>query len=184
MSNKQELLQLSKKELQQQYKTAVGKEADQALNKEQLADAILAVGVTQAAQKRAELEGLSDDALDERYIAIFATKGPEMTREQVIDAIMSHSPVPAAPGLSPEKADPSQKGAAKYKDREGREYLVQGSEGMVVVRQANLTLVEGQLLELPNTVQVQTYYPERYEELVRTGFFSQSKMKVEELKKA
>lgn len=142
--------------------------------------------------KREELESLSDAELDERYKNTFQTEGPEMSREQVIEAIMGNSPAPGANSITPEdiKAqsepakDESKSKTFTSKDN-GKEYTVQGdTKGLVVVRQVSVDTLNGSMVEVPNTEVIQTYTPEKFQHMLDINFFSDSRMKVEVLQGA
>ncbi len=133
--------------------------------------------------KRQELESLSDSELDERYIAVFATKGPDLEREDVINQIIYNSPAPGAPTLA--VVEDKEDGSRKVKDANGKEHKITADmKGLVVLRQVVVDTLNGGMVEVPNTEQIQTYTKEKFDELNRNNFFTESKMKIEVLQKA
>lgn len=77
-----------------------------------------------------------------------------------------------------------------YKDKAGNKYNVGPLEkGQIVVRQVQVDLFNGSMIEVPNTESVQTYYRDQFERMAeekdgKPSFFSESKIKVEVLTKA
>lgn len=64
--------------------------------------------------------------------------------------------------------------------KDGRKQLITGDlEDMVVVRQVNLTEINGGVVEIPNTEQIQSYRPEVFNKMLKDKFFSDSKIRVE-----
>lgn len=139
--------------------------------------------VTQSQIKRQELEALTDAALDEKYEQVFLTKGPEMSREAVIDALMEHTPTP--PTLTPEAEEPAPKGNTFFGkgDKDQKYPIDNANKNHVVARLVRVEQNNGGMIEVPNTEQVQTFYPEQFDQLVKDEFFSKSMLKVDILHK-
>jgi hypothetical protein len=148
-----------------------------------------------AVSRRKELEDLSDKELDELYFNTFGTEPKELLDQKTkIDQIEAHLPEPpkALPRDLVEKANPMSKAELKrtqtteFKSSEtGKVFKMTGDlSGHVVVRQVSVKQENGGMYEVPNTETVQTYYKDQFDQLVKDGFFSESKLKIEVLQEA
>ncbi len=106
-----------------------------------------------------------------------------MAREAVIDAIISNTPPPPAATLPPVEEEENSTNKT-FTDKNGKKWNTVGdTKGLVVVRQVVVNEENGGMYEVPNTETLQTYTKEKFEELQRNNFFTESKMKVEILQK-
>jgi hypothetical protein len=148
-----------------------------------------------AVTRRKELEKLSDKDLDDLYFTTFGTEPKELLDQKTkIDQIEAHLPEPpkALPRDLVEKANPMSKAELKrtqtteFKSSEtGKVFKMTGDlSGHVVVRQVSVKQENGGMYEVPNTETVQTYYKDQFDQLVKDGFFSESKLKIEVLQEA
>jgi hypothetical protein len=120
---------------------------------------------------------------------VFATEtGPEMEREKVIDQIMANSPTPIAAAIEPEvKKDEKGKFVT---DSKGRQHFIpHNAKNKVVVVQDNLDVFNGEMIVVPNTMNLQFYSKNAWDRLNREDskgntFFTESKIKTEVLQGA
>lgn len=101
---------------------------------------------------------------------------------------MNYTPAPPAPSFVPEVQTPSGK---TYKGADGKSFTVSSPvlADQVVVRQVNIDMLNGGIVEVPNTETVQIYYKDQFEQMSQSkngqpSFFSEGKIKVEILSKA
>jgi hypothetical protein len=130
-----------------------------------------------------ELQSLSDAELKERYLATFAKEADEsLDRDALIVAINDGAPKPPPPE---EKTEDTAEGKGNTffgnKDSKRSYPLDKTLKGKVVVRQYKVESLNGGMVEVPNTSEVQSYYPEYYEKLLKNNFFGESRMQVEVL---
>jgi hypothetical protein len=143
--------------------------------------------------KEQELKGLSVKELEERYYNTYHTEyvpletdDEEKLKNDLVGKIIAGSPWPPSPSQEPGGApiDKGAKGDKKVKSKSGREFTISAdNQGMVVVRQVQVQRVQNDLVELPSTEQVQTYYPDQFDKMLKDNFFSDSGMRVEILHK-
>jgi hypothetical protein len=121
--------------------------------------------------------------LDERWKIVFATEtGPTLEREQVIEQIMANSPTPQGVGIDPEPAK-KDRGRTIVKDKAGNEYQVTGNlKNKIVVLQTNVQELNGGMVDVPNTANLQVYSKSNWQRLNDQNFFSESKIRTEILK--
>jgi phenylalanyl-tRNA synthetase alpha subunit len=142
------------------------------------------------------LQELSEKELDELYFSTFGAEPLEgLSPEEKIEQIESR--LQDAPKALPKKATadqpkPSTKAEAKqakktvFTSKEtGKKFELNGDHsGYVVVRQVQVQQLNNGMVEVPNTESIQTYYPEQFDALIDSNFFSESKMKIEVLQSA
>jgi hypothetical protein len=134
---------------------------------------------------REELEAMSDEELDAKYEDVFGFKDErEFEREQVINSIIEALPKPPATAkILKGPADP--KGTKFAKSKNGKEWkITPDMKGLIVVRQVVVQELNGGMVEVPNTETLQTYTPEKFDELNEAGFFEESLIKIEVLQEA
>ena len=131
------------------------------------------------ALKRAELEKLSDSELEERFVSTFATKGQEMEKKDIVNAIVSNTPNPPAPVLPPHDEE-----TEKFTSKQtGKEFKVpKGVKADKVIRQVHVQMLGNGMVETPGTETLGYYTNEVWKELQRTRFFEESNIRAEELK--
>jgi hypothetical protein len=87
-------------------------------------------------------------------------------------------PEKASKAAKPEKEDATFFGAG---DKDKQYPIASVNKDQVVVRQVNVQLLNGGMVEVPNTMAIQTYNPKIYDQLLKNNFFGESKIKVEVL---
>jgi hypothetical protein len=115
-----------------------------------------------------------------------------LTRQQLIDAIVAAQPAadenaqaPAAPAAEETIPAPEEVSGPFYgnKDEDKKHLLPADWAKKVCVYQCQIEQMNGGVVEIPNTHQLQTYDPAYYTKLIadekgKPSFFSESKMKV------
>jgi hypothetical protein len=113
-----------------------------------------------------------------------------LTRQQLIDAIVAAQPSvdESAPASAESVEAPAEIGTHFYgnKDKDKKHLLPADWVKKVCVYQCQIDQMNGGVVEIPNTHQLQTYDPALYEKLSKDekgkpSFFSESKMKVDVL---
>lgn len=133
-----------------------------------------------APSRSVKLDELTDSALRVRFVNTFQVEpAKDATREQMITAINDAAPQPPAPQVD-ENAPVEEAGKLfGNKDKEKKFPIRKDWKDKVIVRQVNVTELNGGMIEVPNTEAVQTYDKDFYETMVKNNFFSDSKMKVD-----
>lgn len=110
-----------------------------------------------------------------------------LTRQQLIDAIVEAQPAAdeSAPAVDETIPAPVEVSGSFYgnKDKEKKYLLPKDWAKKVCVFQCQIEQMNGGVVEIPNTHQLQTYDPAQYTKLSadekgKPSFFSESKMKV------
>jgi hypothetical protein len=149
-----------------------------------------------AKSRREGLQELSENELDELYFSTFGAEPMEgLSPDEKIDQIESR--LQDAPKTLPRdqtadqpkprtKAEAKQAKKSVFTSKEtGKKFELNGDQsGYVVVRQVQVQQLNNGMVEVPNTESIQTYYPEQFDALVESNFFSESKLKVEVLQSA
>lgn len=139
-----------------------------------------------------ELEDLSLSDLEERYINTFAVEpkygeesDDDTKKEFLARAIHAGAPNPPAPQQQAAaggeaNADDEETEGRTVTLKDGRKQVITGDmEDQIVVRQVQLQELNGGVVEIPNTEQIQSYRPEIFEKLLKQKYFSDSKIRIE-----
>ena len=139
--------------------------------------------------KEQELRELSLDELKERFLhtyqkeaILLETDDKEKQKEELIIDILNGSPAAPAPRQQPEGAPlpKAEKGDKKVKSKDGRDHIIKEANlEKVTVRQVVVQELNGGIVEVPNTEQIQTYDPDYFQKLLDDKFFSESRMRIE-----
>jgi hypothetical protein len=149
-----------------------------------------------AKSRREGLQEKSEQELDELYFSTFGAEPMEgLSADEKIDQIESR--LQDAPKTLPKdqaadqpkprtKAEARQAKKSVFTSKEtGGKFEMNGDvSGYVVVRQVQVQQLNNGMVEVPNTESIQTYYPEQFDELRESNFFSESKLKIEILQTA
>lgn len=135
--------------------------------------------------KREELEERSDEELEAHYEDIYKVAPDEGTaREDLIEAIISGTeelPSPKENVLDDEDDDEPQYGNNDKDEEHPLPKSLTEKEGwddQYIVYQVQTRVVEGEIVPLKSTGTIQAYKPEKFEQLLKSKFFQQSKMEV------
>lgn len=129
-----------------------------------------------------KLDELTDSALRVRYVNVFQVEPPkDMKREDIITAVNEAAPKPPAPTI--DENEPVEEAGKLYGNKDSKkQYPIKKDwKDKVIVRQVNVTELNGGMIEVPNTEALQTYDKPYYETMVKNNFFTDSKMKVDVL---
>lgn len=126
-----------------------------------------------------KLDELNDSALRVRFVNTFQVEpAKDMSRESMIAAINDAAPAPPAPQID-ENAPVEESGKLYGNKDSKKEYPIKKDwKDKVVVRQVKIDMLNGGMIEVPNTEAVQTYDKDYYQTMIDNNFFSDSKLQV------